>query len=158
MASFELEKSVWTDSDFDAMGWHDCWIYSIAFDTEGWSFTLDLDYIFKWVPPTPPDESFRFWICPSTMIFNNAHSLKIEIESALGELEIADLHQGQSQEIPISKLSERKYRFECQEGNIELYSTGYELIARQPPVLRESQYLTLKDRGGICMDRIPFDL
>lgn len=158
MTTFDIEKSVWTELDFDAMGWHDCWVHALAFDAEGWSFTLDLDYIFKWVEPTPPEENYKFWICPSTMVFKDSHSLKTEINSAIGSLEIDDLHQGKSQENPHTKKLERKYRFECQEGSIEIYSTGYELVARQPPFLRGSQTLTLLERGGICFDRAPFDV
>jgi hypothetical protein len=46
-----LAKAVWTEADFDAMGWHDNAIYAIAVepvpDNPG-RLLLDLDYIVEW--------------------------------------------------------------------------------------------------------------
>ncbi len=43
-----LEKSIWTDLDFENMGWHDSRIHSVAFG-ENFELIFDIDYIFKWL-------------------------------------------------------------------------------------------------------------
>ena len=47
MENYELEKWIWTEKDFDPIGWQDATVYSV------WgSFTpnleIDLDYVFQW--------------------------------------------------------------------------------------------------------------
>lgn len=50
MNDYQLEKYLWTEEDFNQMGWHDSNIYAIAFG-ENFEFKLDIDYIFQWVHP-----------------------------------------------------------------------------------------------------------
>jgi hypothetical protein len=54
-------------------------------------FLLELDYIFKWVHPVDGERYFRFWVAPVTMVFESAHTVRIDIESQLGDIEVADL-------------------------------------------------------------------
>lgn len=58
----QLEKKIWTEADFPIMGWHDATVYGMLFqsDTSALSNQLlfDLDYIFQWIDPTPPDNHF----------------------------------------------------------------------------------------------------
>jgi hypothetical protein len=42
---YELEKTLWTETDFEIMSWHDCPIHALAFDKED-KLLLDIDYIF----------------------------------------------------------------------------------------------------------------
>jgi Protein kinase domain len=53
-------------------------------------FLVDLDCIFKWVHPGEEETYVRFWIAPVTMVFENAHAVRIDIESQLGAIEVAD--------------------------------------------------------------------
>ncbi len=69
MESCELEKSVWTEQDYEVMGWHDCRLWAMVADIDAFEFSLDLDYIFKWVQPGPGETYFKFWVCPVTMVF-----------------------------------------------------------------------------------------
>lgn len=59
---FELEKSIWTHDDFEEMSWHDSNIYGLTIERNEDNFTtdflLDIDYIFKWVHPIPPTQTF----------------------------------------------------------------------------------------------------
>jgi hypothetical protein len=48
MNTYNLDKWVWSDKDFEIMGWHDCPIYALKFDDK---VSLDLDYIFQWNDP-----------------------------------------------------------------------------------------------------------
>src|SRR5260221_10243754 len=87
--TYELEKWIWTEQDFEEMGWHDCHIYAVAFLPETFEFVLDLDYICKWVNPKPPAENFSFWVSPATLVFENVHDLELDTFDC--SLDIADL-------------------------------------------------------------------
>lgn len=43
MENYELEKWVWTENDFEQMGWHDATIYGVRLNQ---NLEIDLDYIF----------------------------------------------------------------------------------------------------------------
>ncbi|MEJ6979425.1 hypothetical protein WG906_03130 [Pedobacter sp. P351] len=53
---YDLENQIWTEQDFDNMGWHDSSIYGIAFGRP-YELSFDIDYIFKWVEPTAANGS-----------------------------------------------------------------------------------------------------
>jgi hypothetical protein len=51
-----VAKTIWTDADFDAMGWHDNAVHAIALEpvpSDPGRLLLDIDYILEWVPPLP---------------------------------------------------------------------------------------------------------
>lgn len=75
-----LSKTVWTNADFGAMGWHDASLHGIAFCATGdedpdYSLALDLDYIVEWVHG---DSAFSFWIAPVTLVFENAWNVRVQ--------------------------------------------------------------------------------
>jgi hypothetical protein len=71
-----LTKSIWSDADFDVMGWHDVTIHGLcvqpgASDNLLPRLLLDIDYIVRWVHPLPPEKHFSFWTAPSTLVFED---------------------------------------------------------------------------------------
>jgi hypothetical protein len=48
---YTIQKPVWTEADFEQMGWHDVHIHAVAFRPEIFELWLDIDYIFGWVDP-----------------------------------------------------------------------------------------------------------
>ncbi len=40
-----LEKTIWTDADFDLMDWHDCPVYALSFDGNN-NLLFDIDLYF----------------------------------------------------------------------------------------------------------------
>jgi len=153
MESYQLERAIWTESDFKIMGWHDVTIWSMFANTEEYEYLLDMDYIFKWVNPEENETYFKFWVAPVTMVFENVHSVKLDIESAQGFIEIAELHMENPQLTPNKKFTEFTYKFECQEGIISMKATGYKMHVRQSPRLLQGQGFNLNDRGGISFGR-----
>ncbi len=156
---YELEKSVWTQDDFEGMGWHDANIYGMAFESgdERWAadFLLDMDYIFGWVDPIPPAVSYTFWVAPCTLVFHQCFDLHIEINSIGGcvdALEISDLHLNDIVKVDGAK-DVYVWTIELQQGQITLKSYGYEQIVRQKPRHVHSQVLTMEERGGISYGR-----
>lgn len=103
MDSYQLEKDRWDDSDFGQMGWHDATIWSSHANFDQFEFLLDIDYIFKWAKPREVESPFSFWVAPATMVFSNAHSVVIDIESSQGMIEIANLHRGDPETTPNGK-------------------------------------------------------
>ena len=151
--SYQLEKTVWTDADFDQMGWHDATLWSMLADSDAFEFALDLDYIFEWVHPGPGETYFEFWVAPVTMVFHMAHTVVLDIESMSGSIEVADVHRGDPVPTVRGEGSQREYRFECQEGEISLMTEGYTMYVRRPPVRLRAQRLGIEERGGVSFER-----
>ncbi|AHM59231.1 hypothetical protein D770_04820 [Flammeovirgaceae bacterium 311] len=157
--SYHLEKSIWTESDYEQMGWHDSRIYGLSFqnNSDGWTgdLILDIDYIFQWLHPVTPDKYFKFWVAPCTLVFKEVFDLQIDINTASRalELEIADLHLVNQQEH--DKKIYFEWHIELQQGNINLKSYGLEQVVRQKPVYSSSQTIPMGQRGGVSFSREP---
>jgi hypothetical protein len=157
---FVLTKTVWSDSDFDQMGWHDVHVHAMAFATSEYELLMDIDYMFAWVDPEPPAVHYSFWMSPCTLIFRNVHSFNARIEWGLG-LEIShvareDAGTPRNAEY-IKENKEWKWIFDCQEGEFSFVATGYTQITRRPPVRAASQHFPWTERGGVSFDHSPYD-
>lgn len=157
---YKLEKGIWTQDDFDVMGWHDSNIYGFAIEKAG-QFTgdlvFDIDYIFQWVDPVAPAKNFSFWVSPCTLVFKDSFDLVMNIETgsyALEWLEIADIELLSTKGDSANK-QQFEWRIDLQLGEILVSSYGYEQIVRKEPKHINSQVLDLEDRGGICFERNP---
>jgi hypothetical protein len=153
METYKLEKLVWTQVDFNVMGWHDAKVWGILANTDEWELLVDLDYIFNWVHPKGEEKHFKFWVAPVTMVFENAYDVKIDVESQQGEIQLAELHMENQRKTKNGKFTEYTFRFECQEGEITLSATGYKMYVRQKPRLLQSQQLEFTERGGVNFGR-----
>ncbi|HEX3314722.1 MAG TPA: hypothetical protein VHR72_07500 [Gemmataceae bacterium] len=154
---YTLEKPVWTDADYEQMGWHDAHVHAMAFRPELFEFWLDLDYIFQWVHPEGDEKYFRFWVAPVTLVFTNVRDLAFDIESYDGGLSVQSFGRSEPTKPRnadyIPQQTEWFWRLECNEGEITLRSVGYSQFTRHPPVLLQAQQLTFEDRGGISFNR-----
>lgn len=154
---YMLEKPVWTEADFEQMGWHDAHIHAFAFNPELFEFWLDVDYIYSWVHPTGDATHFRFWVAPVTLVFTNVHSLRFDLEWFDGCLSLQDITRSEPQSPQntdcISKKTEWLWRLDCNEGEVTFRSVGYSQFTRRPPVFLQAQKLTLEERGGISFSR-----
>lgn len=158
---FNLNKSVWTQDDFEIMGWHDANIYGLTIEKEesSWTadFLLDIDYIFKWVNPVPPAQTYTFWVAPCTLIFKECFDVNLNFETFGGSLdlmEIADLILVSKTEQEAGKIV-YAWTIELQQGQIDLKSYGLEQIVRQQPLHVRGQVLSLAERGGVNFGRVP---
>ena len=158
---FILDKSVWTQDDYSEMGWHDSNIYGFIIEKSEEDYSsdllLDIDYIFKWVKPVPPGQTFTFWISPCTLVFKNCFDLQIDLDAngySLDSLEIADLYLKTKTEQE-NNVFVYEWTIELQQGKINLKSLGFDQIVRQNPLLVQGQVLSLLERGGINFRRNP---
>lgn len=158
---FTLDKNIWTQDDYEQMGWHDCSIYGLTFlpvDEIGTTnLVFDIDYIFKWVTPIKPGQAFSFWVSPCTLVFKDAFALTMNVDRRGGitdMLEIADLYL-------VGKVEQEtnhwiyEWSIDLQEGNISFKSSGFEQIVRQKPLFTDGQFLTLDERNGISFRQTP---
>ena len=148
-SEYRLEKEVWTEVDFDQMGWHDSEIHAIAFLPDIFEFVLDIDYIFAWVHPVDDDEYFKFWVAPCTAVFGNCHDLRLDVSSS-GGLTVQDI--GRSEPISprnaeyIGRDKEWRWTIDCNEGEISFSAAFLKQYVRKAPRLVRQQRLTA-DRG-----------
>jgi hypothetical protein len=160
---YHLEKSIWTDQDFDQMCWHDCAIHGFATKVDleheqNWKseLLLDIDYIFKWVP----GEQYSFWVAPCTLIFKNVYSLQLEYDtkqaSIMPEFDISGITR--NEHVYESGYATWIWTIKLFAGKMVFESNGYEQIVRQPPRLIPKQSFTNEERGGINFDQNPVDI
>ncbi|MFB7877991.1 hypothetical protein ACFC06_22315 [Nocardia sp. NPDC056064] len=145
-----LVKSVWTDDDFESMGWHDATVHALCVQPgEGVlpRLVLDLDYIVRWVHPVPPAVYFSFWVAPVTLVFDEVWDLAGDLDFRARSLclEIADLHR----ETPDGVS--RGFSFWRIEGHafeLKFYAPGFRQYFRRAPALVPGQVLSHAERGG----------
>jgi len=156
---YELDKLVWSDADFDQMGWHDVNVYAIAFGPRPSELSLDLDYIFEWVQPAAGEQFFRFWIAPCTLVFRDVHDVEFEGGPGLAEpLQLFELRRSKSAERRDGEAADGDAEWEWvldgHNGCLSFRSAGFEQFVRKPPVLAQSQSLDMATRGGYSFDTV----
>jgi hypothetical protein len=155
--AYKLTKALWTQEDFDQMGWHDVLIHAITFVPENYEFVLDVDYLFAWVQPSPPSIYYSFWIAPATLVFRNVVDFKCQFSDPLG-LQIMDLKRENSRPPKnaafVDLKTEWTWTMDLLQGEISFSSIGFRQYVRSNPIHTSSaQYLTVQERGGISFDR-----
>lgn len=152
--NYLLTKHIWTTSDFDVMGWHDSHVHGLAWKGEEFkTLFLDIDYIFAWVNPVPPDHHFTFWVSPCTLVFNFVTNLDAQIgDSMTAEIEIEDITKASPIEGPKPFGTELPWTVQLQEGQICFSSTGYTQYVRERPIHIQNQKLSEEERCGFSFD------
>ena len=140
--TYELEKTIWTDADFEKMGWHDNHIYKIRFTDD---LELDIDYILKWNQPELEGLPFSFWLAPATLVFKTIKDLKFEFDFKLEDsFEIED----------IERENQNQWTIITRQGDIQFTSNGYEQYIRQDPSYQFGQRISYAERNGYSLDRV----
>ena len=138
---YKLEKRVWTDADFEQMGWHDCNIYKMRLTED---LELDIDYILQWNKPDLEGLPFTFWIAPATLVFKSLQNLTFDFDINFeNAFEIED----------IEKEDENRWTIITQQGDIQFNSKGYEQYIRQEPFFEFGQTISYIERFGHSLDR-----
>lgn len=151
-----LSKAVWSDRDFDVMGWHDSTIYSLGvveYDEDTLPPTrllFDLDYIVRWLEPVRPARHFTFWVAPATLVFEKAWNLSGTV--AGDDLEVADLHRPPSPD----DVADPLWHLEGHQFDLRFRAPGYVQYFRRAPQHVDGQKLTLAQRGGLSLAETPF--
>jgi hypothetical protein len=142
--TYELEKKIWSDKDFEQMGWHDCRIYKIRLTED---LELDIDYILQWNKADLEGMPFTFWVAPATLIFKNIKDLRLDIDTAFDDaIEIQDIERTQKDNV-------NRWTIITQQGDFEFISDGYEQFIRQEPFSEFGQTISFIERNGSSLDR-----
>ena len=154
---FRLDKSVWSEADFEKMGWHDVVVHALAFDTERHELLLDIDYIFAWVDPFPPSPYFSFWLAPATLVFRDVWEMKMQYDASLG-FQLQGIGRGEVRvrphPHPEGRKEEWRWSLDGNEGELSFWATGCSQFTRLRPTHHASgQSYRLSERGGISFDR-----
>ena len=146
-----LEKAVWTDADFDVMGWHDATVHGIAFEEsdDRSALLIDLDYVVRWIEPEPPSKYFSFLVAPATLVFENVWSLNGDVSAPRTLLEIADVHRLEAETDRQQNAGVRRWRIEGQGFELRFLAAGFHQHFRALPRRSRSQRLSPDQRGGI---------
>jgi hypothetical protein len=129
------EKYVWNETDFDDLGWHDNRIHAVFFDHVDFTFSISIDYIYRW------EKNFvGYWATPARMSFMNISNLKIDISfNDMSDLIIEDIIRSEQRITSNGLLIENEYIVRTNVGLISLFSTGFELELKQDAEFSESQ-------------------
>src|SRR5687768_13903821 len=140
METYTLEKWIWTEADFDNMGWHDASIYAVRMDG---SLCFDIDYIFKWNQPEVEYFSFTFFVAPCTLCFKEVRELSFELSQPLydNRMEIDDI------ELEV-KDGKQHYTIITQQGHLSFAASGYTQTVRMYPSFQLGQTIAFDERGG----------
>ncbi len=146
---FHLEKSVWSEADFDSMNWHDSPIHALSYN-DRFELLFDIDYLFKWVLK---GKKYAFWLSPCTLIFENVYDLEFGTGPAHADFTIDVIARENPQKPRNSEFINRDIEFDwtigMQEAAIRFKAVGFRLFVRRSPQLLSTQKLPLDERGGI---------
>lgn len=149
-APYTLEKLVWSDTDFEQMGWYNAYVHAIAARPENFELLFDIDYIVQWVDPVPPNNYFTFWVAPATLVFNNVWNVTFHLESQSGEFSLQNLARLDEQTTPNGNMTDWLWKLSGNDGSVSFRATGYKQYFRKQPVLTQFQKLRFDERGGLC--------
>jgi hypothetical protein len=135
-----LEKHLWTDKDFEQMGWHDSTIYRMQLEKD---LSFDIDYILKWNKPDLDGLPFTFWISPATLVFKGVQDLSFELDYGFSQhFEIDDIERDGNQ-----------WTISTQQGDIRFTAEGYEQYIRQQPFFSFGLSISYIERNGYSLER-----
>lgn len=144
--AYQLKKWVWTEADFDQMGWHDATIYAMQF---GKDIGFDIDYIFEWVR-ADKDDFFSFIIAPATLIFCEPTDVVFDLNFRFGvAIEIEELHRR------TITTGATQWHLETQQGDITIMAESFRQVVRRPPTRQTGQQIISDERGATSFSQIP---
>ena len=134
-------KEVWTNEDFDMMGWFEATIYNIQFPDLFREMTWDIDYIFNRLhKPEEREPDYLVAAC-RLMFFEVSHlKFRLDFKENILELEVQSMKRR-----AINPMEDGTplwfYYIRANYGTISFVSTGFEMTIVQQPVFSHEQDL-----------------
>lgn len=126
-------KNIWTGTDFDVMGWHDCRLYSFNAPNEDFQISFDIDYIFEW------SENSKFLVAPCYLRFKDVANFTAKFE--FGDrmlLFINEVKKANPQKSPNGNIVLWDYEIICDNAEISFTASDFEMIVRCPAIVSKS--------------------
>lgn len=139
--NFPNAKSVYSNADFEALGFHDCHVHGISWDSSVYALILDLDYIVQWIEK---NGGFAFLVAPAEIRFDYSANVKVSLDwsNLAMECQIQDINRRDHKLNPNGSecyLWEIAFNTPC--GSIELWATDFGLKFLAEPKMSETQKL-----------------
>ncbi len=135
-----MRQPIRTLSEVDAPlgSFHDCHVHGLAWQRDRFSFSLDLQYILQWMPPASATAGYSFLVADAQLTFQSSAEVRVAMDwmtSAL-DAQVAAVRVLDTRHTPNGAI-QRKFEIEFAdpEGGITLWSTGYEVLLLEEPVI-----------------------
>lgn len=151
-----MHKEMFNTDEFEAMEWHDCKIYAIAFDETNFLLLIDIDYIFEWIK-SETGGNYNFKVSPAILVFENVWNLNIDIDSSLS-LDIDEISRSNPRPPKNAESIKKEFEYDwiiqLQQGELSFSSVGFKQIIKKEPIIIDRQNIGLGDRGGIDFNTV----
>jgi hypothetical protein len=145
--AYELEKWLWTEADFERMGWHDASVYAWRLTSQ--EVLLDIDYIFQWNQPEVKGTSFTFWVAPATLAFQEVRGVELDFDYT-GGLSKEDALEIDS----VEREPDDEWTIQFQNGYLGFRAAGFSQYVRRAPSFEFGQQVTFPNRAGNSLEKI----
>jgi hypothetical protein len=146
-----MEQSVRTLNEAEAKleSFHDCHVRGLSWRQDRFTFTVNLQYILKWIAPNDSVSHYRFSIADAQLIFENVVDLAISMSwsNAALDAQIDTITVTDTRTTPNGRMQERHFEiaFAEPDATISLWSTGYEVRLLDEPVLSAVTSIPARD-------------
>lgn len=142
--TYELEKRIWSEIDFDQMGWHDSTIYQISLTED---LIFDIDYIFQWNKPEIEGLPFTFWVAPATLVFKKIKNFSFDLSTSFDDaIEIQDIEKEITENCTLWTIITRQ-------GDFQFICDEFKQFIRQEPFFQFRQTIPFIERFGRSIEQ-----
>jgi len=128
---------------------HDCHVHGLYWRRDRFTFSMELQYILKWIQPIDGSSDYRFLISNGRVTFRNVDDLKVSMDwsGAALDSQIASVRVLEKRTTPNGQ-AQRNFEIEFADPDaiVSLWSTGYEVQLLEEPVLSEVTSIPLPDQ------------
>lgn len=134
-------KNIWTEEDFEEMGWHDSYLHAISFPSEDLELSLDIDYLFQWILDEK-SSLYSFWVSPCTLTFASTLNLEVSLDfkNSTG-IYINDICRTNPRVSANGNVTLWNFEIVTDKGVVKFESSGYRQIVKKQPIFSQSQVL-----------------
>lgn len=135
-------KTEWTERDFDALSWHDCFVHRMRVQNPQGAYDsnrlLDIDFVLEWIEQA--EGTLQTTVAPALLAFRLVDNLRIDISLSYKEEFVIDRIERSLAE-PGRGVVRDRYRYgvvvhSLDDGpsSISLEARGFrQKLTRQPP-------------------------
>jgi hypothetical protein len=149
-----MNKTKWTDADFDSLSWHDNHVYGLSIREGSYGagrLVLDLDYITEW--RCGLDKRCSFMLAPAELAFDEVTDLKVGIDyrgTSMGPLSIGEIRRETIEETRRFGRYQWRIIFNFPASEITFIGAGFVQELRAAPVESSQQSLGWEERPRCC--------
>ena len=139
--TFPSARTVYSVADFETLGFHDCHVHGIRWESSAYALILDLDYIVRW---TKKNGGFQFVVAPAELRFDYSADIRVSLDwsNLAMDCQIQDIHRRDRKLTPNGRECYLwEIEFNTPSGSIELWASDFQLKFLAEPQESETQKL-----------------